>query len=170
MRGMEEELITAVAIDEKEVKITIFSVPDKPGVAAQIFRHIAEREVNVDMIVQNISHRPHTKKRLQRTDISFTVAKEDLKPALEEVKKVAKEIGAEGVDYDEDITKVSVVGVGMRSHPGVAAKVFSALAEEKINIEMISTSEIKISCIVKKKDGRKAARAIHRKFALHKRR
>jgi len=164
---MEEHLITAVTIDEKEVKITLRDVPDKPGVAARIFAGIAQRNINVDMIIQNISHQPPvTSHQKPKTDLSFTIQKGDLEEALDEIKKIAKKIGAGGVDYDEDIAKVSVVGVGMRSHPGVAAKMFSALAEQKINIGMISTSEIKISCVVKKRDGKKAVRAIHRKFGL----
>ncbi len=164
---MEEHLITAVAIDEKEVKVTVLDVPDKPGVAAKIFAGIAQRNINVDMIIQNISHRkPKTENRKPKTDLSFTIQKEDLEKTLKEIKKIADKIGAKGVNYDEDIAKVSVIGVGMRSHSGVAARVFSALAEQKINIGMISTSEIKISCVVKKNDGRKAVRAIHKKFKL----
>ena len=166
---MEEHLITAVAIDEGEVKITVLDVPDKPGVAAKIFAGIAEKNINVDMIIQNISHRkPQTANRKPQTDVSFTIQKEDLEKTLKEIRKITDKIGAKGVDYDDDIAKVSVVGVGMRSHPGVAARVFSALAEQKINIEMISTSEIKISCVMKKKDGKKAVRAIHKKFKLGK--
>ena len=166
---MEGNLITGITIDEGEAKVTILDVPDKPGVAAEIFGQIALRNINVDMIIQNISHRrPQTANRKPLTDLSFTIQKKDLKKTIEEIKKIAGKIGAKGVNCQEDIAKVSVVGVGMRSHSGVAARVFSALAEQKINIEMISTSEIKISCIVKKKDGKKAVRAIHKKFKLGK--
>ena len=168
-KEMEEHLITGITIDEGEAKVTILDVPDKPGIAARIFEHIGKKDINVDMIIQNISHQPSAiSHQKPQTDLSFTIQKGDLEQTLEEIKKVADKIGARGVDCDENIAKVSVVGVGMRSHPGVAAKVFSALAEQKINIEMISTSEIKISCVVNKKDGRKAVRAIHKKFKLGK--
>jgi aspartate kinase len=113
------------------------------------------------MIIQNIS-------RTGATDISFTVPSKDLSKTSELIKKAAKKIGAEGAKYDKDIAKVSVVGIGMRSHSGVAAKMFTALASKKINIEMISTSEIKISCVIEKKDADKAVKAIHKEFDLGK--
>ncbi|MCK4858950.1 MAG: ACT domain-containing protein [Candidatus Omnitrophica bacterium] len=164
---MEKNLITGITIDEGEAKVTILDVPDKPGVAAEIFEQIAGRNINVDMIIQNISHkRAKVKGQRLKTDVSFTIQKEDLKNTLDEIEKIADKIGAKGIDCNRDIAKVSAVGTGMRSHSGVAAKVFSALAEQKINIEMISTSEIKISCVVEKKDGKRAVRAIHKKFGL----
>ncbi|MCD5401941.1 ACT domain-containing protein, partial [candidate division NPL-UPA2 bacterium] len=126
------------------------------------FKTIADRGINIDMIIQNIGEKG-------KSDISFTVIKGDLKKTLAITRKVAKIIGANRVDYDENIARVSIVGVGMRTHSGVAARMFGALASKKINIEMISTSEIKISCVVDKKHGPKAVRAIHAKFELGKR-
>ncbi|MDD5237106.1 MAG: ACT domain-containing protein, partial [Candidatus Omnitrophica bacterium] len=137
----------------------ICDVPDKPGVAAKIFSKISEGGVNVDMIVQNVSH-------TRQTDISFTAPKADLSKVMRITKKAAANIGAGKVLKDEDIARVSIVGVGMKTHPGVAAKMFSALSKHDINIEMISTSEISISCIIKKKSGEEAVRALHAQFNL----
>lgn len=158
-RKMEEVVVSGVALNENEAKVTIFKVPDRPGVAARIFKKIADGRINVDMIIQN-------KTETRTTDISFTVAKTDLARALRVVREAASEVGASLVNCDEQIAKVSVVGVGMRSHSGVASRVFGALAEKKINIEMISTSEIKISCVVDGKKGKEAVRAIHQEFGL----
>lgn len=158
---MEDVLIRAVTLNKNEAKITVCDVPDRPGVAAKIFKYISCADANVDMIVQNVSH-------TRQTDISFTVSKGDLSRALKASRKVAASIGAGQVLSDEDVARVSIVGVGMKSYPGVAAKMFETLAKEKINIEMISTSEISISCIIKKKYADKAIRVLHSKFQLNK--
>ena len=158
---MEKLLVSGVTLNSKEAKITIQDVPDKPGVAAKIFREIARRNINVDMIVQNIS-------RTGYTDVSFTVLKEDLSKTLKLSRHISKKISAGGVVADKDIARISVVGVGMKSHSGAAARMFEALAQSKVNIEMISTSEISISCVVRKKFAKKALRAVHKKFGLEK--
>ncbi|MFH1797908.1 MAG: aspartate kinase [Candidatus Omnitrophota bacterium] len=160
-KDMEEVMVRGVTVNKDEAKVTICDVPDKPGEASRIFEWIAKAGINVDMIIQNISH-------TKSTDISFTVDKKDLHHAQEVVGKIAEKIGAKGVKFDKDVAKVSVVGIGMRSHSGVAAKMFSALASKKINIEMISTSEIKISCVVGKASAEDAVRAIHKAFGLGK--
>ena len=160
-KQMEEVLVSGVALNQNEAKVTIFKVPDQPGVAAKIFKKLADANVNVDMIIQN-------KTETQTTDLSFTVAKTDLNRSLRVVQKAAAEVGAGRVSCDEKIAKISVVGVGMRSHSGVASKMFGALAKHKINIDMISTSEIKISCVVEERKGREAVRAIHKEFDLGK--
>lgn len=161
VKAMEDVVVSGVTLTKDEAKITICDVPDKPGVAAKIFKRLSDYNINIDMIIQNIS-------RTRRTDISFTVPKTDLKKTLRVSKKVAREIGADGVISDVNIAKISIVGVGMRSHSGIAAKMFGTLAKEKINIEMISTSEIKISCVVAKKSGEQAVRALHSAFGLGK--
>lgn len=158
-RKMEDVVVSGVALASNEAKITIFKVPDRPGVAARIFKRLADAHVNVDMIIQN-------KTETHTTDISFTVAKTDLARSLRVVREAAGAVNAKHVTCDEDIAKVSVVGVGMRSHSGVASKMFGALAKRKINIEMISTSEIKISCVIDGRRGRDAVRAIHKAFGL----
>lgn len=158
---LEEVVVTGVTLSKDEAKITIRDVPDKPGIAAKIFGRISEEGVNVDMIVQNVS-------KIGMTDLSFTIAKSDLSKAVRITRQVAKEIQAGDVNYDEDIARVSIVGVGMRTYPGIAAKMFRALAEKKINIEMISTSDISISCIIRKRFAEEAVRAIHEKFGLGK--
>ena len=159
---MEEVVVSGVALNQNEAKVTIFKVPDRPGVAARIFERIADANINVDMIIQN-------KTETNTTDLSFTVAKTDLSRSLRVVREAAAEVGARHVGCDESVAKVSIVGVGMRSHSGVASRMFGALARHKINIEMISTSEIKISCVVEGKRGKDAVRAIHREFKLGKR-
>jgi aspartate kinase len=159
--GLERPIISGVTFDVSEAKLTIRKVPDRPGVAAKIFGALANSQVNVDMIIQNISQDG-------TTDISFTVAKEDLKKAKEALKSVLSELGAEGVETDEKIAKISLIGAGMRTHPGVAAKMFEALAEKNINIEMISTSSIKISCVISSDKVKEAVRAVHEKFELSK--
>ena len=161
VRRMEEVTVSAVTLNRNEAKITICNVPDRPGQAAKIFKTLAGAEINVDMIVQNVSH-------LRQTDISFTVAKSGALKAIRLTKKVAAGINAGEVLEDEDIARVSVVGVGMRSHPGVAATMFDTLAKKKINIEMISTSDISISCIIKNTSAETAVRALHEKFGLGK--
>ena len=161
VKRMEGVAVSGVTLNKNEAKITICNVPDRPGIAARIFKELAGKGINVDMIVQNVSH-------TRQTDISFTVNKTDVHKTLKLTKKVAKSIGAGEVLQDEDIARVSVVGVGMKSHPGVAATMFDALADNKINIEMISTSEISISCIIKKKFAEVAVKALHEKFGLNK--
>lgn len=162
VKAMEEVVVSGVAVNKDEAKITICDVPDKPGIAATIFKDIAKGGVNVDMIIQNVS-------RTGATDISFTVMGAELAKTLKLAKEVSKKVGAGDVTFDKDIAKVSIVGIGMRSHSGVAAKMFEALAEAGVNIEMISTSEIKISCVIGKKRADQAVRAIHKKFGLGRR-
>ena len=161
VRAMEDIVVSGVALNKDEAKVTICDVPDKPGIAARIFKDIAKQNINVDMIVQNVS-------RTGATDVSFTVPASDLNKTIKVSRDIARAIGAGDVIYDKDIAKVSVVGIGMRSHSGVAANMFEALAKKGINIEAISTSEIKISCLVEKKSGEAAVRAIHSKFKLGK--
>ncbi|MBI4377840.1 MAG: aspartate kinase [Nitrospinae bacterium] len=161
-KEMEEVLVSGVISDKNQAKITIIGVPDRPGIAAEIFGRIAEEGVNVDMIIQNVSERG-------LTDISFTVPKSDAKAGFRITKDMVAKIGAQDVKLDEDITKVSIVGVGMRGHSGVAAKMFAALARENINIIMISTSEIKISCVIDSKYAELAVRVLHDTFNLGKR-
>ena len=158
---MEDVLVSGVALTEDEAKITLFQIPDKPGVAAKIFSKLAKANINIDMIIQN-------KTQTNTTDISFTVFKNELSRGLAVVKEIVRDMGVKESTCDEKIAKVSVVGVGMKHHSGIAARMFAALAKEKINIQMISTSEIKISCVVELALGKKAIRAIHREFGLGK--
>ncbi|MFH0855477.1 MAG: aspartate kinase [Candidatus Omnitrophota bacterium] len=158
---MEEVVVSAVTLNRNEAKITICNVPDKPGAAARIFKALAEAQVNVDMIVQNVS-------RLRQTDISFTVSKAQAAKAIKITRKLAFALGIEEVLEDGDIARVSIVGVGMKSHSGVAAAMFDTLAKSKINIEMISTSDISISCIIKNKSAEIAVKSLHNKFGLAK--
>lgn len=161
-KSMEDVLVSGVTLSKDEAKVSLRGVPDKPGVAAKLFQAIANANISVDMIIQNVG-----KEGL--SDISFTVAKEELKKAVATTEKISRAIGNCEVSADNNIAKVSIVGIGMGSHSGVATGMFTALAKEGINIQMISTSEIKISCIISKKDGEKAAQAIHAKFKLEKR-
>ncbi len=161
VKRMEDVIVRGITINKNEAKITICNVPDKPGVAAKVFKELASNGVSVDMIVQNVSH-------LRSTDISFTVNKSSLIKAMKLTKGVAKNVGSPEVLSDEDIARVSIVGVGMKSHPGAAAKMFEALADNRINIEMISTSDISISCIIQKRFAEKAVGALHKKFGLAK--
>jgi aspartate kinase len=161
VKKMEEVVVSGITLNKNEVKITICDVPDRPGIAAKIFNELAATGISVDMIVQNVSH-------LRQTDISFTVSKAGAQKALRLTKKAAANIGCGQVIEDQNIARVSIVGVGMKSHPGVAASMFEALAKNKINIEMISTSEISISCIIQKKFGEIAVKALHEKFGLAK--
>jgi len=158
---MEKVVVSGVAYDKNQVKVTVQGVPDKPGVAAKIFNTISDNNVVVDMIIQNIGE-------AGQTDMSFTVPKTDSKKIMEVMKKVVAEIGAKSVSIKEEIAKISIVGVGMRSHSGVAAKMFSTLAKEGINILMISTSEIKISCVIDAKYTELAVRVLHDAFGLEK--
>jgi aspartate kinase len=155
--SMDDVLVSGVSYDKNEVKITILRVPDRPGLAAQVFGPIADAHIVVDMIIQNASADG-------TTDLTFTVSQADYKKALSIVEKTAPAIAAKGVNVDTDIAKVSVVGVGMRTHAGVAAKMFQVLAEEGVNIEMISTSEIKISVVIAAKYTELAVRVLHEAF------
>jgi aspartate kinase len=154
---MEQAIISGIAHDRSEAKVSVIRLPDRPGVAATVFGPLADAGVNVDMIVQNIAHDG-------TTDISFTVPRSQVDEAERIAKDVAVEVGALSVDVDLEIGKVSLVGAGMRSHPGVAAHAFRALAEEGINIEMISTSTIRISCVVRADQVEKAVQALHAAF------
>ncbi len=154
---MEQAIISGIAHDRSESKVTVRGVPDRPGVAAALFEPLAERSVNVDMIVQNTGTDGST-------DISFTVPREAARHAAEVAGKVAVELGAVAVDLDENVAKVSLVGAGMKSHPGVAAGVFRALADAGINIQMISTSTIRISCVVRADQSAAAVQALHAAF------
>jgi aspartate kinase len=157
--GMEDPIISGVVHDASEAKVTITNVPDKPGIAAQLFRTLADANVNVDMIVQNTS-------KAGFTDISFTMPKTDMAAAQSVVAQVAANIGADTVDHDANIAKVSLVGAGMKTSPGIAATVFEVMAGEGINIEMISTSTIRISIVIKGDDMQRAVRALHTAFGL----
>jgi len=157
--SMEQAVVTAVTHDISEAKVTVTGVPDKPGIAARLFRALADCEVNVDTIVQNMSLHG-------TTDISFTVPKTDLATSLEVAQRLVPEIGAGEVLADDGIAKVSLVGAGMRSHPGVSAAMFETLAAAGINIEMISTSSIRISCVVRADRVEEAVRLLHQAFAL----
>src|SRR5215210_3004003 len=156
---MEQAMISGVAIETDEAKVTLDDVPDRPGVAARVFRAVADDGINVDMIVQNVSHDA-------KTDLSFTVPTADLPRLKAVVERLVEEIGALRFESDDGIAKVSLVGAGMKSHPGVAADMFDALADEGINIEMISTSSIRISCVIRESDSERAVRAVHARFAL----
>lgn len=156
---MEAVAISGVTGDRNQAKITIVGVPDKPGIAAKIFGPVAEAHINVDMIIQNIS-------QAASTDLSFTVPRADLKKAVSIIQGVVKEIDAKSVSVTEAIAKVSLIGVGMRSHSGVAAKMFEVLSREGVNILMISTSEIKISCVIDEKYLELAMRSLHSAFGL----
>ncbi|RJO63512.1 MAG: aspartate kinase [Candidatus Omnitrophota bacterium] len=159
VKRMEDALVTGITINRNEAKITICNVPDQPGVAAKIFKELSEGGVNVDMIVQNVSH-------TRKTDISFTVSKAELAKTRKIARKVCREINAEDILENQGVARVSIVGVGMKTHPGVAARMFDALAKHRINIEMISTSDISISCIIKKRYAEAAVKALHEKFKL----
>ena len=159
-KTMEGVVVRGVSLDKNQAKVTLVAVPDQPGMAARVFRALADAAINVDMIVQNVSHGAAK----PTTDISFTVDKPDLLKAQKVFESLRKEIGFTEVVATEGIGKVSIVGVGMRSHPGVAAKMFDTLAHEGINIEMISTSEIKISVVVNLAKGEAAVRALHAAF------
>ena len=156
---MEQAVVTAVTHDTSEAKVTVTGVPDRPGIAARLFRALADRAVNVDTIVQNTSVHG-------TTDISFTVPKTDLATSLDVARALAPEIGAGEVQADDGIAKVSLVGAGMRSHPGVSATMFETLAGAGINIEMISTSSIRITCVVRAEQVEDAVRVLHSAFEL----
>ncbi|KAB2954617.1 aspartate kinase [Heliorestis acidaminivorans] len=157
---MEKELmVSGVTYDLNVVKVGLFDVPDRPGIARTLFSALAKAHVNVDMIIQSAMHN-------ERNDISFTVGQNDQEVAVAVVQQVKEEIGAGGIIYDDKVAKVSIVGAGMISRPGVAAMMFEAISDENINIEMIATSEIKVSCVISAEDTKRAVRAIHNKFQL----
>ena len=157
---LEKAIVSGVTHDVSEAKATIVAVPDTPGVAARVFRVLADAGVNIDMIVQNVSADG-------ATDISFTLPKSDLATAKPILDRLAADIGARASEVDDEIAKVSLVGAGMKSHPGVAADMFEALAEAGINIEIISTSSIRVSCVVRAADVERAVQAVHDKFRLY---
>jgi aspartate kinase len=156
---MERALISGVIHDTSEAMVRIRRAPDRPGVAAKIFGALADEQINVDMIVQNVSEDA-------RTDMSFTLGQDDLARSKQVLDRVVAEVGAQGWTADPDIGKVSLVGAGMRSHPGIAAGMFDALAEAGINIEMISTSSIRVSCVVRTADVEAAVKVVHERFNL----
>jgi len=156
---MEKVVVSGVTYDKNEAKVSILRVPDKPGIASKIFGPIAESNINVDMIIQNISIDEYT-------DLTFTVPRTDLSQALDIVRPIGKEIGAKEIVTDDSVAKISIVGTGMRSHSGIASKMFKALAGEGINIMMISTSEIKVSCVIESKYTELAVRVLHEAFDL----
>ena len=156
---MEQAIISGVAAEDAEAKISIEDVPDRPGTAATIFRAVADEGVSIDMIVQNVG-------RDGRADVSFLVPKADLPRLSSVMERVVKEVGGSGHTIDDQIARVSLVGAGIKSHPEVVAEMFAALADEGINIEMISTSSIRISCVIRAQDADRAVRAVHARFGL----
>ena len=158
-KDMEKEVVSGVTYDRDQAKITVVRVPDRPGLAARLFTPLSEHNIVVDMIIQNASVEGYT-------DLTFTVSRKDINEARSIVETVVSEIGARGLEMDEDVAKVSIIGVGMISHSGVAARMFTVLAQEGINIMMISTSEIKISCVVKAKYTELAVTTLHSAFGL----
>ena len=160
-KEMEREVLSGITHDRDQAKITVVHIPDKPGIAANLFMPLSERNISVDMIIQNASSQGFT-------DITFTVSKKEMKEAQKIVEATAKDIGAKKVEVDDDVAKVSIIGVGMVSHSGVAAKMFKTMADEGVNIMMISTSEIKISCIIQRKYTELAVMVLHDAFHLEK--
>jgi aspartate kinase len=160
-RDMEQVVVSGVTGDRNQAKVTFVGVPDKPGIAARIFGAIGAANILVDMIIQNVSQG-------DLTDLSFTIPRADLPKTVDLANRIAKDIGAKSVEVKDQIAKVSLVGVGMRSHSGVAARMFETLAREGINIMMISTSEIKISCVIEEKSMEQAIRSLHHAFGLEK--
>jgi aspartate kinase len=160
-KDMEREVLSGITYDRDQAKITVVHVPDKPGVASKLFTPLSEHNIMVDMIIQNASLEGFT-------DLTFTVSKKDLAEAQKIIEETAQAIGAKKVEVDDQVSKVSIIGVGMASHAGVAAKMFSALASEGINIMMISTSEIKISCVIQRKYTELAVMVLHDAFGLEK--
>jgi aspartate kinase len=157
--GMEDVVVTGVTYDRNQAKISILRVPDRPGIAGQAFGALADANIVVDMIVQNISRDGYT-------DMSFTVSRADYQRAVAALHSVAAKVGAQGVVHDERVAKVSIVGVGMRSHSGVASRMFATLARESINIQMISTSEIAVSCVIEDEYAERAVQALHDTFEV----
>ncbi|WP_146647170.1 aspartate kinase [Labilithrix luteola] len=162
-KSLEDVVVAGVAYDKNEARVHVVGVDDKPGVVAELFGSMAEKNFSVDMIIQNVS-----KTAQDRADVTFTLAKTDLARAKPAIEEVAKRLGSNEVRYDEEVVKVSIVGLGMRSHAGIAARMFRILAEEGINIQAISTSEIKVSCLIHAKYTELAVRALHDGFGLSK--
>jgi len=160
---LEEVVVSGATHDENQVKVSITDVPDRPGVAALVFGKLARKDINVDMIIQSAA-------KNGRNDISFTIREENIKEAKSIIEKIQKKLKAGGYIIKDNVAKVSIIGIGMRSHSGVASRMFNSLAKAGINIEMISTSEIKISCIINRKDAKKAVRVLANEFNLVKRR
>jgi aspartate kinase len=158
-RPMEGVMISGIALDTDEAKVTLERVPDRPGVAATVFRAIADEAISIDMIVQNVSHSG-------ATDLSFTAPRVELPRVHGVMERLVKEVGADSYTIDDGIAKLSLVGAGMKTHPGVAADMFDSLASEGINIEMISTSPIRISCVIREAEGERAVRVVHDRFEL----
>ena len=156
---MEKEVVSGVTYDRDQAKITVVHVPDRPGVAARLFTSLSEHHIIVDMIIQNASIEGHT-------DLTFTVSRKDIGEAKRIISEVIKEVGADKLEVDDKVAKVSIIGVGMISHSVVAAKMFATLAREGINIMMISTSEIKVSCVVEAKYAELAVTVLHDAFGL----
>ena len=154
---MEQAIISGVTHNDEEIKFTLFGVPDQPGIAAKVFKPLSEVGVNVDMIVQNVS-------KENKSDISFTAPYEQMTSVQETLAPVVTKLGAEGLDKDEEIARVSLIGAGMKSESGIASKMFETLGEEKININMISTSPIRISCVIDKQNVEKALKVLHKVF------
>jgi len=159
--SMERFVVSGITLDEKEAKVTIKKVPDEPGTAGFIFAQLAKANINVDMIIQSST-------KQGKNDISFTIKEESLEDTRRAMEKIREKLEIEEIIYDSDMAKVSLIGAGMQSHPGVAARMFTCIGKKKMNIDMISTSEIKISCVVRKNEGKKAVRAIHQEFKLDK--
>jgi aspartate kinase len=159
-KNMEDVVVRGVSLDKNQAKVTLVAVPDQPGIAARVFKAIGDANINVDMIVQNISHGSGK----PATDLSFTVDKPDLLKAQKVIDGLKKEIGFGEVIATDNIGKLSIVGVGMKSHTGVAGKLFETLAQEGVNIDMISTSEIKVSVVVDLAKGQQAVKAVHKAF------
>lgn len=159
-KKMEDVVVSAVTFDKNQAKMSMLDVPDHPGIAAKIFGGLAKGGINVDMIIQSAASD-------KKNDISFTISRNDIKKALVLLAKVKKVLKAKDVIYDDKVAKVSIVGVGMRSHAGVAAKMFEVMAKNKINIDMISTSEIKVSCVVREEDVNKSVEHLHTAFGLN---
>jgi aspartate kinase len=157
--GMEEAVVTGVTHDRSQAKISLLRVPDRPGIAASVFGAVGAKNIVVDMIVQNISRDGYT-------DISFTLPRGDFARATTALEEIARSIGAQGIVHDDRVAKISIVGVGMRRHSGVAALMFGALSRENINIQMISTSEIAVSCVIEDKYTELAVRTLHDAFEL----
>jgi len=158
-KALEDVVVAGVAYEKNEARVHVVNVPDKPGIVAELFGDIADKNISVDMIIQNVSREGQ-----DRANVTFTLAKTDLARAKNFIEEVAKRLGASGVRYDEDVVKVSIVGLGMRSHAGIAAKMFRLLANEGINIQAISTSEIKVSCLIHAKYTELAVRTLHDGF------
>ncbi len=156
---MEKIIVSGITYSKNEAKVTVMDVPDTPGIAAYIFDKIADIGINVDIIIQNVS-------RKGATDVSFTIFRKDVRKIKKLLDKITKKIKAKGYTIDRKMGKVSIVGTGMRGHSGIASKMFNALAKKKINIEMISTSEIKVSVIVGDKDTERSVKALHSAFGL----